>query len=85
MIQSLNKSEFLQILAKIEEQNCVEERRIKYVNFDFDNRTKTFWKVVFRCWGKKYLFTTVNRTEDGDLYTEIMHWLEGKCEKNPIE
>jgi len=86
-MKALSKVDFLRVLAEIEKQNCISKRKIKYVNFDFDNRTKTFWRVVFRCWGKEYVFTTANtlRGDNKNLYVEIIKWLEGKSEKTAIE
>ena len=86
-MQNLDKIGFLKILATVEEQECIEGRRIKYVNFDFDNRTKTFWKVEFRCWGLRYIFTTTNTPETNkytNLYEEITDWLKGEYEKSPV-
>lgn len=84
-MRPINKIEFLRILAEVERQGCMEERRIKYVNFDYDNRTQSIWRIVFRCWGLKYVFATVNNPENGSLAEKVMNWLEGKSEKTPTE
>jgi len=53
---------------------------IKYVNFDYDNRTKNIWRITFRCWGKEKIFTNTNRPieERRDLFEEIMEWLDSE-------
>lgn len=53
---------------------------IKYVNFDYDNRTKSVWRVTFRCWGKKKIFTNTNRPIEKreNLFDEIMKWIDSE-------
>ena len=51
---------------------------IKYINFDYDNRSQTIWKVTFRCWGKKIEFTNTNKPmeERSSLFGKIMEWMD---------
>lgn len=53
---------------------------IKYVNFDYDNRTKNIWRITFRCWGTKKIFTNTNREikDRRNLYEEITEWLDAE-------
>lgn len=51
---------------------------IKYLNVDYDNRTKKFWRIVFRCWGKEVVFTNTNKplNERKNLFNEILRWIK---------
>lgn len=70
--------ELLEILAKTR-KHLLDGRRIKYVNFDADNRDGEIWRVVFRHWGhKETVFTNTGRPveERTNLFEEIMEWLQ---------
>lgn len=77
--QCLTYKDLKEILATLNPQ-LLAKRHIKYANFDYDNRTRTFWRIVFRFWGgKEKVFTNTNRPfeERRDLFEEIMEWFNG--------
>lgn len=73
----LTMSEFTKVMDKIEDRHwLVNGRCVKYVDTSFDFRTKTFWRVLIRPFGKKKEFTVANNHNPGFLFFEIMDWLE---------
>ena len=76
----LSLKNFAKILKQIEEKHwLVNGRMIKYVDSSFDMRTKSFWRIKLRAMtGLEEVFSNTNRPEEerGDLFHEIMQWLE---------
>jgi len=83
MKMSISVNQMVLILKRVEKLligNTKNILGIKYVNFDYDNRGKDIWRVVFRCWGEEKIFTNTNRDirKQRDLYEEINEWLDSE-------
>lgn len=75
----MNLDELRIILGIINKKHFIEGRAIKYVNFDYDNRSRDIWRISFRHWFKDNptIFTNTNRPieERRPLFEEIVEWL----------
>ena len=65
----MTRKQFIALLAEIEKNHwLINGKCVKYVDSSFDFRTKTFWRVVIRPFGKEKVFMPA------DL-DKIMKWL----------
>ena len=93
MIRGITPTQLSVIMEEVDKNHLlITGRNIKYMDATFDFRTLTYFRVLFRPFGKPKEFTVVNRIdkdgnmETGTLFQEIMNWLEeGKTKRRKNE
>lgn len=79
-LTSISMPQLTQILREVYTNHewVFSGRKIKYVDFHFDNRTGDVFTIEFRTIHGDFTFSVVNRPglDDIDLFKEVWDWLE---------